>query len=210
MRVIDRRQRDLLPRDVMPDVQLGPVRQREHPDRLTRMMPPVVQRPQLRTLILRIPLPELIPEREHPLLGPSLLLIPARTTEQRIKPILVHRIQQHRSLNPIPRTTSGLGYQSTRDGLRHAGHDQLQPELVDPPVPILHDLGEVVAGVDVHHRERDPPRRERLLRQPQHHDRVLAAREQQHRALELGDHLPHHEHALRFERVEMRYLERRH
>jgi hypothetical protein len=46
-----------------------------------------------------------------------------------------------------------------------------------------------VAGVDVHHRERDAGRPERLLGQVQHDDGVLAAREQQHRALELGGDL---------------------
>jgi hypothetical protein len=65
-------------------------------------------------------------------------------------------------------------------------------------------LREVVPGIDVHDRKRDPGRRERLLRQPQHHDRVLAAREQQHRPLELGHHLTHHEDALRFKRIQMR------
>ena len=43
--------------------------------------------------------------------------------------------------------------------------------------------------------------RERLLRQPQHDDRVLAAGEQQHRPLELGHHLAHDEDALGLERV---------
>jgi hypothetical protein len=60
-----------------------------------------------------------------------------------------------------------------------------------------------VPGVDVHHRERHPAGRERLLRQPQHDDRVFAAAEQQHRPFELGHHLAHDEYALGFEGVEM-------
>ena len=47
-------------------------------------------------------------------------------------------------------------------------------------------LGEVVAGVDVHHRERELAGPEGLLGQVQHDDGVLAAREQQDRPLELG------------------------
>jgi hypothetical protein len=45
------------------------------------------------------------------------------------------------------------------------------------------------AGVDVHHRERQPPGANALMGQVQHHDGVLAALEQQHRPLELGGHL---------------------
>ena len=47
-------------------------------------------------------------------------------------------------------------------------------------------------------------RRERLLGQAQHHDRVLAAGEEQHRPLELGHHLAHDEDALGLESVQMR------
>src|SRR5271166_238206 len=47
------------------------------------------------------------------------------------------------------------------------------------PVAELDHLGEVVPGVDVHERERERPGAEGLLGQPQQHDRVLAATEQQ-------------------------------
>ncbi len=66
---------------------------------------------------------------------------------------------------------------------------QLDAELGHPHVPERQHLGEVVPGVDVHHGEGDAGRPERLLRQPEHHDRVLAAGEQQHRTLHLRGHL---------------------
>ena len=47
-------------------------------------------------------------------------------------------------------------------------------------------------------------RPERLLGQPQQHDRVLAAAEQQHRPLELGGDLAHHVDGLVLERVQLR------
>ena len=65
------------------------------------------------------------------------------------------------------------------------------------------DLREVVAGVDVHHREREVARPERLAREVQQHDRVLAAGEQQHRLRELGRHLADDVDRLGFELVEM-------
>ena len=63
------------------------------------------------------------------------------------------------------------------------------PARLDQLVAGLEDLLEVVPGVDVHDRERQPTRPERLERQVQHDDGVLAAGEQQHRPLEFGGHL---------------------
>src|SRR3954449_5959810 len=65
---VQRRDLDLLLGDVAPDVQLGPVGQREHPDRLTEVDAAVVQVPELGALVLRVPLAELVAEGEDPLL----------------------------------------------------------------------------------------------------------------------------------------------
>lgn len=64
-----------------------------------------------------------------------------------------------------------------------------QPVLLHRTVAVLQDLGEVVPGVHVQQRERHRRLRERLQRQVQHHDGVLAAGEQDHRPLELPRHL---------------------
>ena len=63
------------------------------------------------------------------------------------------------------------------------------PTRCDELVAVLDDLGEVVAGVDVHHRERQASRGERQHCEVQQHRRVLAAAEQQHRVLALGGNL---------------------
>ena len=55
VRVVDLRQLDLLLGDVLPDVELGPVRQREHPHVLAGAVPAVVQPPQLGALPLAGP-----------------------------------------------------------------------------------------------------------------------------------------------------------
>ena len=70
----------------------------------------------------------------------------------------------------------------------------------------LQDLVEVVAGVDVHHRERQPARCECLDRQVQHDDRVLTAGEQQHRLLELGGDLTDDVDGLGLQRAQMAQL----
>ena len=83
------------------------------------------------------------------------------------------------------------------------GDEQPLAELGDAAVAELDHLGEVVAGVDVQQREREAPGAERLLGQAQQHDRVLAAREQQHRALALGGHLAHDVDGLGLEVLEV-------
>ena len=80
------------------------------------------------------------------------------------------------------------------------------PDLLHHRVAEREHLGEVVPGVDVHHRERHPGGRERLHGQVEHDDRVLAAREQQHRPLELGRHLTDDVDRLRLEGPQVRQL----
>src|SRR4051794_1229877 len=55
---VDRWELDLLLGDVLPDVELGPVRQWEHADVLALAVASVVDAPQLGPLVLRIPLAE--------------------------------------------------------------------------------------------------------------------------------------------------------
>src|SRR4029079_17238920 len=72
-------------------------------------------------------------------------------------------------------------------------------EILDPPVAIGEDLREVEARVDVHDRERDRRRRERLARERQHDRGVLAAGEEQARPRHLRGHLAKDEDALGLE-----------
>jgi hypothetical protein len=92
------------------------------------------------------------------------------------------------------------------DGVLDAGHDQAGAELGDAPVAVVDDLGEVVPRVDVHDRERQPGRGERLDGQVQHDRGVLAPREQHHGALELGRHLADDVDGLGLEGLQMRQL----
>ena len=80
------------------------------------------------------------------------------------------------------------------------------PASCDELVAGLQHLVEVVPGVDMHHRERQAARPERLERQMQHDDGVLAAGEQQHRPLELRGHLPNDVDGLGLQRAQMAQL----
>ena len=151
----------------------------------------VVDPPQLGTLVLRIPLPELVAVRHDALLRPGPLLVAAGTAEHGVEAVLGDGVEQGDRLQGVARRAEArlLADAAGVDRLLHGGDDELDLELLDGAVAELDDLVEVVPGVDVHHRERDARREERPLGEVQHHDRVLAAGEQQHRALALGGDL---------------------
>ncbi len=100
---------------------------------------------------------------------------------------------------PGSSTTRPLSIDSCTLATTRPGTDSLH-ELV----AILDDLGEVVTGVDVHHRERQPSRRERQHGEVQQHRRVLATAEQQHRVLALGRDLADDGDGLVGQRLEVR------
>src|SRR3954463_10245706 len=81
VRVVDGRHFQLLARDVLPYVELGPVADREDPHVLAGMHARVVQAPQLGPLVARIPLAEFVAEGEHAFLGARLLFVAARAAD---------------------------------------------------------------------------------------------------------------------------------
>src|SRR5215207_253849 len=98
---VDARQLDALGGDVLPDVELGPVGQREHPDVLALAVAAVVEAPQLGALVLGVPLAEVVAEAEHALLGPGLLLVAPGAAEHGVEPVLLDRFEQGDGLDAI-------------------------------------------------------------------------------------------------------------
>src|SRR5690606_4525131 len=60
-----------------------------------------VEVPQLGPLVLRVPLAELVPEAEHPLLGPGLLLVAAGTAEDGVEAVLLDGLEQRHGLQAV-------------------------------------------------------------------------------------------------------------
>ena len=75
-------------------------------------------------------------------------------------------------------------------------------------LPEFDHFGEIVSGVDVHHRERQRRRTESLLRQPKQDDGVFTGGEQQHRALEFGNHLTDDVHGFCFQQPQLVHVHR--
>ncbi len=91
---VDRRDLDALAADVVPDVQLGPVGDREDPHVLALVQAAVVEAPQLGALHLRVPLAELVAVGVDALLGAGLLLVAAAATEGGGEAVLLDGVEQ--------------------------------------------------------------------------------------------------------------------
>src|SRR3954469_4538610 len=209
---VDRRDLEALPGDVLPDVELGPVAEREHADVLAAPDAPVVDAPQLGALAAGVPLAEVVAEAEDPLLRARALLAGARAAERGVEAVLLDRVEQRRRLQAVARRARPglLDHTAAVDRILHRGDDEPLAELGHAAVAVLDDLGEVVARVHVHERERERRGAERLLGQAQQDDRVLAAAEEQDRPRQLGRHLAHDVDRLGFEDVQMGQLVRAH
>ncbi len=211
--VVQRGQLDLLVQDVLPDVELGPVGQREHPDVLALAVGAVVEVPQLGPLVARVPLAELVPEAEDPLLGPGLLLVAAGPAEYGVEPVLPDGSEQGGRLQPVAAGPGpGLFDHPARvDVVLDPADHQADPNPGHGVIPELDHLGEVVPGIDVHDRERQRRRPERLGGQVQHDDGVLPSREEQDRPFEPGRHLADDVDRLRFQGAQVgKFVRRRH
>src|SRR3954470_4861319 len=98
---VERHDGDTLQVDVLPDVQFGPVAQREGADALAVVHLAVVQVPELRPLVLRVPLVQAVAEAVDALLGPALLLVAAGSAERRVEMVVVERLLQRRRLHDV-------------------------------------------------------------------------------------------------------------
>src|SRR4029453_5152204 len=85
-------------------------------------------------------------------------------------------------------------------------HDQLEIELLRELVPELDHVPEFPRRIDVHQRERQPAREERLACEVQQHRGVFADRIEHHRIFELGSDFADDPDALGFELFEVRKL----
>jgi hypothetical protein len=141
--------------------------------------------------------------RVDPLLGARLLLVPPPAAEGGREAVLLDGVEEGGGLHPVARGLAVVDDDAVGDRVVDARDHQADTQPVDPVVPGLHHFGEVETGVDLQDRERDLRREERLLREPQHHDGVLAAREHQDGLLELGGDLTEDVDRLRLQLVEL-------
>ncbi len=100
--------------------------------------------------------------------------------------------------------------QSFGDGLFDGADDQFRAEFLRAPVAEFNQLRKFVAGFDVKKRHRNVRRAERLLREAQQADGILAAGEEQGGALEFSGDLTHDVNRLGFQILQMVEMVRTH
>jgi hypothetical protein len=201
VREVDRRQFQLFAGDVLPHVQLGPVRDREHAHVLARMDAGVIQVPQFRALRLRVPLAEFVAEREDALLGAGLFFVAAGAADAGVEAVFGDGFQQRHGLCGIARIGLRIAqaHGAALDRVFDRADDQAFAQFGHALVAEGDDFREVVAGVDVHQREGEFAGTEGLFGDAQQDDRVLAAREQQGRVAAFGRDFAHDVDGFRFQ-----------
>ena len=180
--------------DVFPDVELGPVRQREHPHRLALADAGVEQPPEFGALIARIPGVGGGSMRKDALLGAALLLVATRSAERRVVAPDIERLAKRLGLHHL-----GMDLRPGRDR-RHASFDPVLIDVDDEfdPKPARclvaegDHLPELPGRVDVKQRERRLGGMKRLHRHVQHDARVFADRIKHNRIAHFCDNLTHY------------------
>ena len=185
VRVVDGGHFQLLARDVLPHVELGPVGDREHAHVLARVHARVVQVPQLRALVASGPTGRT--RRGTRTRAPWRAPFPRRAARRRSR----RRSRTRRSPRAASPTAPRCGFVPWRASrtVPRSIESSTERTISRSPSSAARasrnaiTSAKVVPGVDVQQREREAPRAERLLRQAQQDDRILAAGEEQHRVL---------------------------
>ena len=172
---VERHDRHIVEVDVLPDVELGPIGDREDADALPLILLGVVEVPELGPLVLRVPAMACGTEAEDAFLGAALFLIAPRAAKSRVKAVFVERLLQTFCLPHIgvERAVikridpSFLRFGVLVDQKLHAG---LLGHLV---AQLIHRL-ELPGRIDMEQREGRRRWIKRLARQMQHHSGILA------------------------------------
>src|ERR1700722_1518868 len=125
VRVVDRRQLDPLPPDVLPDVELGPVGEGEGRQVFAGPHGALVELPEFGSLALRVPLTEGVAKREHPLLGPGLVLVSPGPAKGGVEAVGVDGVEQGGRLEAVAHTAgTRVRHATLIDRLLDAGHEE--------------------------------------------------------------------------------------
>ena len=191
MCVVDARQVDVVFGNERPNVELSPVRDREDAKVLTLAMTTVVNAPQLWTLIFWIPLTKRITMRIHALFCPRSFFIATSATKHSIKSVFGNRVEQRHSLQRVATCPwpGHIGNAPRVDRRLNRPDYELHTHVGNTSIPKLDHFCKVVAGINMHDRERNAGGGKSPHSQMQHHDRVFTPRKQQNWAFKLGSHL---------------------
>ena len=204
MAEVDRGHLKLLSLDVFPNIHLGPVGEGEDAHVLAGIESAVVEVPDLRPLVLGIPLAEAVAEAEEAFLGTGLLLIAAGSADAAIEAELLDGSQKDGDLELVAADLSGsLDGGSFLKGLVDRADNELGMEFLGATIAELDELGKLVTGRHVEERHRNVRGAEGLLGKTEQTDRVLAAGEEDGGTLKLRGDLAHDVDRLRLKVIQV-------
>ena len=155
---------------------------------LTVLLAAIENIPQLRALILRIPLTEGITMREEALLGTRLLFVTTTATKGSVVLAFFKCLQQGYCLQTIAASACALLLHDLAfvDGLLNRTDNQVRAQFCDVLIAKLHSFRKVVPRIDVQQLERQFGRPECLFRQVRHDDGIFSAGKEQDWFLKLS------------------------
>jgi len=202
---VERHNLDIFRHDILPDVQFGPVADREDPDTFALGLFGIVQIPQFRTLVFGVPPMTGSAEREYALFCATFLLVTPCSAKSYVETVQVQRLLQPFGLPHIGMKwavieridPAFLRFLILMDDQFHAG---ILCRFFAQRVHIL----EFPRCIYVKKRERRGRRKEGLLREMQQYCAVLTDAIHHHRFFCLGDHFPHDMDRFGFKSLQMR------
>jgi len=191
--------------DVLPDIELGPIRERKDAQAFARMNARVENVPEFGTLIARVPLAALIAKRKDAFFGAGTFFVAARAPDSGIETAVAQTVEKRGGFEcaatALGAPVEGIG--AFVEGGAVGVDDQVEAEFGGVAITKLDHFLEFVAGIDVQKREGNGAGKEGFLREAQQDGGIFADGIKQDGALAFGDNFAHDVNALRFELLEV-------
>src|SRR5580698_10037101 len=190
--------------DVLPDIELSPIGQREDANAFTLALAGIIDIPEFRTLIFRIPALVGGTKRKDALLGAGLFLIAACAAECDIEAVLRERLLQSLRLPKVGMQAAVIeGVDAPSHGVRILMHDELHAAARRDIVAHFVHGAKLPARIHVQEWKGWNARIECLAGQMQHDGAVLACRTEHYRFFTLRNDFTHDVNAFGFEPLQM-------
>src|SRR5690349_19575652 len=192
--------------NVFPDVYFRPVQQRMNTNVGPWIKIGFKLVPQLRWLILKVPLEVFVARREVPLLGTGSFLVTPNPNDYRLVILFFDDglqsifLQQAATLDPRDLAV-GESFTPLQDRAILA-NDQIQSPFLSQAIPESDHFRNFVTGVDMH-TGNGHMTKESFSQKPKHHARIFADAPKHRQSLKLAIGLPQYVNALVLERIEM-------
>jgi len=196
---------DLLAADVVPDVEFGPVGNRENAHIFAFADGAVVDVPKFGSLPFGVPGAEFVADAENAFLGAGFFLVAPGAADAGVKFKFFDGFQQSVGLQGIAARVFARPVLQTLsvDGILDLADDEFFTELGRQPVAVFEHFGEIMTSIDVHQRKRKLAGAESLFGQFYERNRILAAGEQQPRSFELAGYFAQDVNGLGFQVIEV-------